>query len=300
MRFSLWPTTGQPLDEILALARHAEATGWDGVWVADHFMPFAGDVGGPMHECFTLMTAIAATVPRVRVGSIVLGNAYRHPAVVAKQAITLDHVSGGRFVLGLGAGWQENEHQAYGITLPAVKERLDRFEEACEVITSLLTNARTTFAGAHYTITDAPAEPKPFTGKLPVLVGGGGEKRTLRIAARFADEWNVWGTPETLAAKGSILDAHCNDLGRDPATISRSAQALLFLSTDTAWLERFRGMEMGMPTIVGTPSEVVDIVGAYHDAGVSELLVPDFNLGDPARKRDTADLFITEVASHFR
>ena len=300
MRFSIWPNAGQPWDEIRSIAAHAEQTGWDGVWVADHFMPFMGEVDQPIHECWSTLAGLAAAVPRVRIGSIVTGNTYRHPAVLAKQAATVDHISGGRVVLGLGAGWQENEHRAYGIEYSTVKGRLDRLDEACAVITSLLRNERTSFAGEHYTLVDAPLAPKPVQTRLPLLIGGGGEKRTLKIAARWADEWNVWGDPELLAQKGAVLDAHCSDIGRDPAEIQRSACALLVLSEDASWLDRQRERDFGRPTIVGTPAEAVEIVAAYAEAGVHELLLPDFTMPDPGRKRATYDLFINEVAPHVR
>jgi alkanesulfonate monooxygenase SsuD/methylene tetrahydromethanopterin reductase-like flavin-dependent oxidoreductase (luciferase family) len=131
-------------------------------------------------------------------------------------------------------------------------------------------------------------------------VGGGGEKRTLRTAARWADEWNVWSDPVLFARKHAILRQHCNDAGRDVTEIRTSTNALLFLSTDAGWLAQFRDRDMGRPVIVGTPAEVVDIVAAYGAAGVDELIVPDFTMPDPARKRETFDLFITEVATAFR
>jgi len=296
MRFSFWPNAGQDWSEILDVSRYAEQTGWDGVWIADHFMPMAGDLDVPMHECWSVLAALAASVPRVRLGALVAGITYRSPAVLAKQAVTIDHISDGRLVFGIGAGWQENEHAAYGIELGSIKERLDRFEEACQIITELLGQDRTTFAGSYYRITDAPLVPKAATGKLPVLIGGGGEKRTMRIAAQYADEWNVWGDPALLAAKGQVLDRHCEDLGRDPASIKRSANALLFLSEDEQWVSDRRSRDVGRAAIIGTPAEVVDIVAGYEEAGVDELIIPDFNLGrDPGRKRETMDLFMEQV-----
>lgn len=302
MRFSLWPSASQPWESILEPCRHAEATGWDGLWIADHFLPFAGEVDEPMLEAWSTLTALAVAVPRVRVGTLVCGNTYRHPAVLANQAATTDVVAGGgRVVLGVGAGWQVNEHTAYGIELGPVGGRLDRFEEACAVLRSLLREPRTNFTGEHYQLTDAPMEPKSGgDGRLPLLVGGGGERRTLRIAARFADEWNVWGDPAVLRHKNGVLDAHCEDLDRDPTEIERSAVALLFLSDDHAWLAERREADTGRPSIIGTPAEVVDTVGAYLDAGVDELIVPDFNLGQGQRRLDTMDRFLTEVASQFR
>ena len=296
MRFSFWPGASQPWSEILSAAQHAERVGFAGVWCSDHFMPFQGDSGGPVNECWTTLAGIAAAVPRVRVGSIVAGNTYRHPAVLAKQAATVDQISDGRCVLGIGAGWQENEHTAYGLEYSTVKGRLDMLEEACAVITSLLRNDRTTFDGAHYRLQDAPLAPKPVNPRLPLLVGGGGEQRTLRIAARYADEWNVWGDPALMAAKGAVLDKHCETIGRDPAEIERSAIALMFLGDDEAWLAGMRGRDLGRPAIIGTPAEVVDIVQAYAAAGVDELIVPDFTMPDPARKRDTLSQFMAEVA----
>lgn len=300
MRFSIWPSTTKPWAELVDLARHAETTGWDGVWIADHFMPNGEDRSGPLLEAWTTIAALAATVPRVRIGCLVSGNTYRHPAVLANQAATADQVSGGRIVLGLGAGWQQNEHDAYGIPLHHTKERLERLDEACAIVKSLLSRERTTFAGYHYTLRDAVCEPKGANGDIPLLVGGGGEKVTLRIAARHADEWNVWGTPEVLAHKGAVLDRHCEELDRDPATIRRSAQALLFLSDDEAWLASRREAQVPMPTMIGTPAELVDVVGAYAEAGVDELIVPDFTLRRGEQTKEAYDRFLTEVAGPFR
>jgi F420-dependent oxidoreductase-like protein len=299
MRFSFWTGNAQPWDDILAGCRHAAETGWDGVWFADHFMPFSTDESGPIHEAWTVLAAIAATVPDVRIGPLVSGNTYRNPGVLAKMATTVDHISGGRVVLGLGAGWQENEHRAYGIDFSTVKGRLDRLEEACQVITALRAGDVSNFTGEHYRLVDAPLSPKPV-GPLPLLIGGGGEKRTLRIAAQYADEWNIWGTPDLMRQKMKVLDAHCSDVGRDPADISRSAVALMFISHDTEWVASMRERDLGRPTIVGTPEEVRDIVADYVEAGVDELIVPDFTFGPMERKLASMDLFSGEVAPHFR
>ncbi len=295
MQFSVWPGTQQPWTDILEVARHAELTGWDRIYVADHFMPNGDDVSGPMLECWSVVTALATSVPRVGIGTLVCGNTYRHPAVLANQAATADVISDGRVILGLGAGWQVNEHDKYGIELYSVGERMDRFEEACQVVRSLVDQDRTTFEGEHYRITDAPLEPKPV-GPMPLLVGGGGEKRTLRIAAAYAQEWNVWSTPEIFAHKSSVLDRHCADLDRDPATIHRSTQALLFLSDDEDFLAGMRDRDIGMPTLVGTSAELVDVVGRYREAGVDELIIPDFTLGTGEKRRDLLDRFKREVA----
>jgi F420-dependent oxidoreductase-like protein len=303
MRFSVWPNPQQPWDSILEAARHAESTGWDGLYFADHFMPNTDDgtpADGPTLECWGVLAALAGSVPRLRLGTLVCGNTYRHPAVLANIAATVDQISGGRLVLGLGAGWQVNEHAAYGIELPDVRTRLDWLEEACQVVLGLLRDQRTTFDGNRYRLTDAPCDPGPVSDPLPLLVGGGGERRTMRIAAQYADEWNVWGTPEVLRHKIGVLERHCEDLGRDPATIARSAQALLFLSEDESWLSRFRDSDLGRAAIVGRPDEVAEVVQAYVDAGVDELILPDFTMGSPSRRADTYDLFHERVAPPFR
>ncbi len=296
MRFSFWPNSSQPWEEIHQLARHAEQTGWDGFWICDHFMANGPDTSGPWAEAWATIAALAAAVPRVRLGTLVTGNTYRHPAVLAKMAATIDEISGGRVVLGLGSGWQENEHRAYGIPFYTTGDRLRRLEEACQVIKGLFSDEKTTFHGKYYQLEDAQLAPKPVQDPLPLLIGGGGEKVTLRIAARWADEWNVWGDVDTMVHKMAILDRHCADLGRDPKEIERSAVALLFLSDDAAFVERVRGGAAGRPMIAGNVEQVRETIAAYRDAGVDELIVPDFTLGPMERKLETYDRFIEEVA----
>ena len=236
-------------------------------------MPTRTDIGGPVNESWTVVSALAASVPRVRIGHLVLGNTYRHPAVVAKMAAGADQISGGRFVLGLGAGWQENEHRAYGIPLFEIGERLERLDEACHVVRGLLRQPRTSFEGKHYQITEAPCEPKPVQERLPLMIGGGGERVTLRIVAEHADEWNVWGTPDVLRHKMAVLDKHCGELGRPPEAIQRSAVALVdFGDGDQP--------KLPMPATIGPGEEAIrEALAAYRDAGVQEFIVPDFNLG---------------------
>jgi F420-dependent oxidoreductase-like protein len=296
MRFSFWPTPSQPWDEVLKLAEHVERTGWDGIWYADHFMPNAEDTSTPWPEAWITLAALGARVPRLRIGTLVAGNTYRHPAVLAKMAATLDHITGGRVVLGLGSGWQENEHRQYGIPFHTVTERLHRLDEACEVIKRLYGEREASFDGRFYQLDRASLEPKPVQNPLPLMIGGGGEKLTLKITARHADEWNVWGTPEILAHKMAVLDGHCRDLGRDPAAIARSAVALLFMSDDPKYLERMRGAGIQQPHLIGTPDEIRARIDEYRDLGVDEFIVPDFTLGPMPAKLATLDRFITEVA----
>ena len=299
MKFGLWPGAGNSWDDTLALAKHAETNGWHTVWYADHFMPNQEDTSGPTSECWTTLAGLAAAVPRVRVGALVTGNTYRHPAVLAKMAANVDNISGGRCVLGLGAGWQENEHRAYGIEFSTLGGRMRRFEEACQVITGLLSNAQTDFQGKHYTLTAAPLAPKPVQQPLPLLIGGGGEQKTLRIAAKYANEWNVWGTPEVLAHKGAILDQYCADIGRDAKEIWRSTQGLLVLTDDAALVERMKGS--GRPIIGGNGAGVRAIMEQYAESGVDEVIIPDFNLGRTvADKQGALDRFQTEVMAYFK
>ncbi len=298
MRFGFWPGPNNSWNDTLALAKHAEASGWHGVWYADHFMPNAEDTSGPTSECWTTLAALAASVPRIRIGALVTGNTYRHPAVLAKMAANVDNISGGRCVLGLGAGWQENEHRAYGIDFSTLGGRMSRLEEACQVITGLFSNEKANFAGKHYRLTDAPLAPKPVQKPLPLLIGGGGEQRTLRIAAKYANEWNVWGTPEVLKHKGDILDRYCEEIGRDPKSIAHSAQGMLVLSDDAAMVERMKAA--GRPIIGGNGAQVRALVEQYAEAGVDELIIPDFNLGRTvAEKTAVMDRFANEVMAHF-
>lgn len=295
MRISFWPTPSLPFQETLALGQHVAATGWDGMWLADHFMPNATDTSTPWPEAWTTLAALAPQVPGIRLGTLVTGNTYRHPAVLAKMAATVDHISGGRLVLGIGSGWQENEHQQYGIEFGTARQRLDRLEEACAMIKSLFNEPSANFEGCFYTLKEATLEPKPLQPNLPLMVGGGGEKVTLRITARYADEWNVWGTVETMIHKMKILDRHCEDIGRDPKNIQRSAVALLFLSDDDKFIQQTRET-VDRALIAGNLAEVQDTVKAYQEAGVDELLVPDFTLGQGQQKIDTLDTFINHIA----
>ncbi|MGH2500041.1 MAG: TIGR03560 family F420-dependent LLM class oxidoreductase [Candidatus Limnocylindria bacterium] len=201
-------------------ARLVDELGFDSLWTWDHFVPLSGDLEGPIFEAWQLLAAWGAITERVRVGTLVTGNTYRHPAVLANMAATLDHITGGRAILGLGAAWHEGEHAMYGIPYQTTAGRLARLDEAAALIRSLLDEERTTFRGAHYTITDAVCEPKPIQRRLPLLIGGGGERKTLRTVARYADYWHGGGTVAEIAHKLGVLRSHCADVGRDAAEIA--------------------------------------------------------------------------------
>ncbi|MDH2412882.1 LLM class flavin-dependent oxidoreductase [Nocardioides sp. CER19] len=290
MKFSLWPNAARPAGEILTAAREADAAGWFGVWVADHYMPNTGDTSfapGDTHEAWGLLPAIAATTERVRVGTLVSPTSVHHPALLANRAATIDHVSEGRMVLGLGAGWQINEHAAYGIDLEAPGRRVTRFEESIQIVRSLLSEQATTFHGEVFTITDAPCDPKPVQERLPILVGTG-SPRMLRITARYADEWNTWGTPESAGAVRVRLLEACDRVGRDPATVWCSVNAMVDLDGETP--------APGRPHIAGSAEQLVDLMGAYAEAGFDEFNLPDGNLGAALTERsDRVARFKSEV-----
>ncbi len=302
MRFSIWPNLQQPWADVLSIVRYAEKTGWDGAYVADHFM---GDDGGfgavetPTLEATAALAALATATSDLRLGSLVFGATYRHPAVLAKWAATIDQISHGRFVLGVGAGWQINEHQQYGIDLPLVRERVDRFAETCEVLNGLLRTERTTFDGAWFQLDDAVCEPKPVQQPLPLLVGGKGD-RMLRLTARYADEWNMWSFPDTFVERRAALDRACDKIGRDPATIASSTQALVMLTDDADKAKRLVDAVAPRPVVAGTVAQVAEMVAGWRDAGVDEVIVPDMVLGRGHAKLDAMDELIEHVAPDFR
>ena len=224
-------------------------------WNFDHFYPLQGDKNGPCLEAWVTLSALAQATSRIRIGCMVNGVPYRHPALVANMAASLDIVSGGRLELGLGAGWNEQETKAYGIDLLPMGQRMDRFEEAVEVIDSLLVHEITTFQGKYFQLEQARCEPKgPQQPRPPIVIGGGGEKRTLRIAARFAQHWNLpFATPEVFHKKNEILSAHCEEVGRDSSLIMRSVQIESTADQD--------------------PAEVADSAAALFAAGVDQVIL---------------------------
>lgn len=217
-------------DAMLVVWRDADATPvFEHAWLFDHFAPIAGDLDGPCFEGWTLLAAFAAQTKRIRVGLMVTGNTYRHPAVLANIAATLDVISNGRLDLGIGAGWNEYEHTSMGIPLYPPGERIRRLGEACEIIKRLFTQHLTDFDGRYYQLKGARCEPKPIQKPYPpFVIGGGGEQLTLRVTAQYADIWNFGGgTTETFEHKVKVLHDHCAAIGRDPAEIELSVQVLV-------------------------------------------------------------------------
>jgi F420-dependent oxidoreductase-like protein len=255
---------------------------FESAWNWDHFYPLTPDYAGPNFEAWTMLAAMAQATRRIRIGCQVTGLIYRHPAVLANMAATVDHITDGRFTLGVGAGWQVNEHEQYGIDLPAVTPRLDRFVEALQVLQGLLRQPRTTFAGEYYRLTDAVCEPKPVQDPLPILIGGAGERRMLRIVARYADAWNAWGQPDLIAHKSALLDDYCAEIGRDPRAVRRTAQSLVVVDGPLP-------EGLASPVIGGSPARLAETVAQYREIGLDELIVPDALLGRGAQRLSAMD-----------
>jgi F420-dependent oxidoreductase-like protein len=305
MKFGLFTSLGGlTWPQLQALWRHIEETGWDAALVTDHFMPNVRDPVEETLECWTALAGLALTTKRMRIGTLVTGNTYRHPAVVAKMAANVDIMSGGRLVCGMGAGWQKNEHEAYGIPFLTVGERLGRLEEACQVLLGLWTEHKATFQGRFYQLQDAPLYPKTVQRPHPeLLVGGAGEKRTLKIAARYADHWNCWAGPETMRHKVQVLKDHCAAVGRDPGTIARSANMPVAFTDKPEESEQLIASvtrRYGWPEpyvrdllLVGSPAQMQEKLGQLRDAGIDQVFVPTFL---PPWKQETLDRLIAEVA----
>jgi F420-dependent oxidoreductase-like protein len=216
--------------DMLAVWKEADdIEAFESGWLFDHFYPIFGDSAGPCLEGWSLLAALAQATSRLRLGTLVTGIHYRHPAVLANMAATIDIISGGRLELGIGAGWNQEESGAYGIPLGSPRERSDRFEEACQVLIGLLSAEVTDFSGTYYHLSGARNEPKgPQRPHPPIVIGGSGERRTLRTTAKYAQHWNfVGGTTEDFARKRDVLHQHCADLGRDPKEITLSAHVRL-------------------------------------------------------------------------
>jgi F420-dependent oxidoreductase-like protein len=258
---------------------------WISIW--DHFYPamlVPGDADGTCFEAVSIMAALAAETKHVRVGSLVYCMAYRHPAVLANAMVTVDHVSGGRMELGLGAGWSQLEFDAYGIPFLPIKDRLDQLEEGVQIIRSLFTQPSTTFKGKHYTLTAARCEPKPLQQSPRLWIGGMGEKRLLHMVAKYADGWNTpFIGPELYAEKNRVLTEWCEKEGRPPQDVTRTVNLGLAIGRTAADAQRKREglkqqfgaalsfMEPGM--LIGTPQQVIDRIGAYVQGGAEWIIL---------------------------
>ena len=266
------------IDELRRVWRIADEAGFDHVWGFDHLNPIDGDLGGSVFEGWTLLAAMAEVTSRARIGLMVTGNTYRHPGLLAKMAVTVDHLSGGRLEFGLGAAWAEVEHQMLGLPFPGTGERIHRMGEALVLIKKLWTEDRADLDGRFYRLDGAVANPKPVQRPHPpVWIGGSGEKVTLRYVAEHADVWNAGGTEVSIAVrKGQVLDGHCDAIGRDPREIRRSSAPQLDPRNPQAAVAAIHGyVEAGFTENVLSVGGDHDVVAAAELAATEVLpMVP--------------------------
>jgi F420-dependent oxidoreductase-like protein len=293
----------------------ADTNGFNSVWRSDHLFSL---MGSPDRDCIALwpsLNEVGYRSSRLEFGQLVSPITFRHPVHLAIDAVAADELSGGRFLLGVGAGWNENEHKAFGFPLPQLKERMDRFEEGLKVITLLLSDEKVSFQGTYFQLDEAQSSPSPTRGsKVPIVIGGGGEKRTLRLVAEYADEWNI--TPATLeayAGKVEVLLRHCEDVGRDPETIRRSIMLGHIIGRNQDELKRraasiqkvfnapsdadpeeliSRFRERGM--LVGAPEEIVEQIQARAEQGVERIMLQTHDQTD----MESLELFASDVMPH--
>lgn len=292
-----WPT-------MLASARKIEDLGYDSAWVYDHFHTIPHPTQEATYECWTLMAALAASTTKVRLGQMCTCNSYRNPAYMAKVASSVDVISGGRLEFAIGAGWYEHEYLAYGYEYPRDGVRLAQLDEAVQIIKKMWTEDEPIFEGKHYSVRGAINQPKPLQKPHPPLwIAGGGERKTLRLVAQYGDNSNFYGSAEGFAEKNVILDRHCTDVGRDPASVGRTSHVFITVAESEAALrpvaERVAA-QIGRPvdkylasgaTAAGTPQQVIDRLAEYRDARCDYMIgyFGDVIWGD------SLDLFATEV-----
>jgi F420-dependent oxidoreductase-like protein len=288
MGLQIWPCYpsehGNHFDTMLAVVQACEQAGLDSVWMPDHFMfevdesmfPVREEV--PVMECFVVLGAIAAKTSRIRIGQLVTGVPYRNPVLLAKMCATLDVISHGRSIVGLGAAWHEPEFTAYGWPFPPVAERMEMLEEAVQIVDLMLTERPASFKGKHYAIQDAYNDPMPVQKpRPPIMIGGSGERVTLKLVAQYADFCNVFGDPATVAHKFDVLQQHCEAVGRSFDEITLSNTVGILIAEDEKKLAVKKEQHPDYDGIIGTPEEVLSKLQAYADAGSQYVT---FNLAD--------------------
>ena len=273
------------------IVQWTEEMGFESLWRSDHFFSFFNETR-TIDSLDTMIahTYTAAASSRIRFGPLVLSMTFRHPAILARMAAAVDQLSGGRFILGVGAGWNVTEHEAYGIELPPLKQRMDNLEESIQVIKALFENESASYQGKIYSLRDAPMSPKPVQKPMSLLIGGGGEKRTLRMVAKYATEWNV-GIGDGVGAykdKLKILEQHCEAVGRDPATIDRSVMTGYITAANQAEVDAkvkaaneaappaMRSADPSRPprmSLWGTPDRIVEQIEEMEDAGIGRIML---------------------------
>ena len=273
----------QLFEKVSEIARTAESAGFDSLWVMDHFYQITVRPQEPMFEAYTILGALAARTERVKLGALVAGVTYRNPAMLAKATTTLDVLSSGRAILGIGAAWNEFEATAYGYDFPGAGERLDRLEDAVQIARLMFTEESPSFEGKHHRIREALNRPRPVTpGGPPIMIGGSGEKRTLKLVAKYADACNLFGGPDMLRHKLDVLAEHCTAVGRDPGTITRSNLKTVAIGATEADARRRADhivTTWGLPPervellVVGTVDQVAEQLRAHVEAGLDATIV---------------------------
>lgn len=293
--------------ELVDIWQLVDGLKFDTAWTFDHFFPIFTDPKGPQLEGWTTLTALAMKTQHVRVGTLVSSITYREPAVLAKIGATLDVLTGGRLEMGIGAGWFDLEHQALGIPFYTTAERIKRLGEACEVILRMWTEDAATFDGAYYHLKDAYCNPKPVQKPHPpIMIGGSGEKLTLKMVAKYADEWNAFGTPDEVGHKIEVLEGHCQAVGRDVNAIEKSVGIPLVISRDSSKLDnmllemgkrRGIGLEEARASMLwGSPDQVIEKLKAYREVGVTHIILSQRAPFDPGQ----LELFAREVMPALR
>lgn len=301
VEFALFsPQAGQSWHQLLDRAHRCEKLGYHSIWLVDH-MWTRGAPEVDHHECIALMSGLAARTEKLRIGTLVMCNSYRNPALLAKTLCTLDHISEGRLEVGYGAGWMDEEYRAYGYEFPSMGTRLKMFEEGLHIIKAMFTQKRTTFEGKHYKVIDALCNPKPVQKPHPpITIGGSGEKKMLKLVAQFADRWNIPAGYESFEHKYNVLKQHCKDVGRDPNTIEVSEQLLVCIGKDDAEVEqKWKSAQMLKPFVTtgikGTPKQLVEELKKRVAMGITTFTIFFSDFAPPP----TIELFAKEVMPAF-
>jgi F420-dependent oxidoreductase-like protein len=315
----LLPQAGVSYKTLCKTALASEALGFHSLWLEDHFFPWVGDASQDYYECWTTLSAIAAKTHTIRLGTLCTCQSYRNPALLAKMASTVDHISGGRLELGIGAGWYQADYESYGYSFPPISVRARQLREAIQVLKVLWTEDPATFSGEFYSVKNARLHPKPLQKPHPpIWVGVGGERYTLKVAAELADGWNYGTlTPEAFRKKWEVLEGHCRAIGRDPKGIRRSLEIFIFLDEEerlarkaaSEYERRYLGglkagdfevrhyiLKAYLDTaLIGDPPRCIELLKEYIAAGVEHfmLVFPD---GAPLK---SLELFARRVLSHF-
>ena len=281
-------------------------TGYHSAWTYDHFVPPTTAPDGPCFEGWTALAGLAAVTSRLRLGCLVSGVTYRNPALLGKMAVTVDHISSGRLIMGIGAAWHEGEHRFYGWEFPPVRERQDRLEEAAQILRTMLSDEGSlNFQGRHYQVNAAPVLPGGVQKQIPLMIGGGGEKRTLRTVARYGDIANVSGTPAEIKHKFEVLEQHCQDVGRNPSEIERSIQTPVVVTDREDLADRVAAGFGGMRGLsaedarrefpIGRPEQVREVIKKYQDIGVEHVI----QMSQGPWKEEVYERISDEVITHF-